>query len=92
MARGLADAAPKAVVWLGPGACMHVRGAYSARYMAVNRPIGTAIAMAMMLIKSVPAKTGMAPNAPVAATCAATPWAWAWTARAASPSTWCCRP
>jgi len=34
VAGGLGAAAPKAIVWLGPGAAMHVRGAYSA--MAVH--------------------------------------------------------
>ncbi len=34
VARGMAKAAPNVAVWMGPGAAMHVRGAYSA--MAVN--------------------------------------------------------
>lgn len=34
VARGMAMAAPNVAVWMGPGAAMHVRGAYSA--MAVN--------------------------------------------------------
>jgi len=34
VARGLAKAAPNVVVWLGPGAAMHVRGGYSA--MAIH--------------------------------------------------------
>ncbi|MBL7077428.1 MAG: molybdopterin-dependent oxidoreductase [Kiritimatiellae bacterium] len=34
VATGLAKAAPNAIVWMGPGAAMHVRGAYSA--MAVH--------------------------------------------------------
>ncbi|MHC4937993.1 MAG: molybdopterin-dependent oxidoreductase [Planctomycetota bacterium] len=42
VARGLADAAPKAVVWLGPGACMHVRGAYTAMAVhAINGLLGS---------------------------------------------------
>lgn len=34
VAKGMGKAAPYVTVWLGPGACMHVRGAYSA--MAVH--------------------------------------------------------
>ena len=34
VAKGLGQAAPNVAVWMGPGAAMHVRGAYSA--MAVN--------------------------------------------------------
>lgn len=38
VARGLGKAAPNVAVWLGPGAAMHVRGAYSA--MGVNALAG----------------------------------------------------
>jgi len=42
MARGLAKAAPNAMVWLGPGAAMHVRGSYSALAVhALNGLIGS---------------------------------------------------
>jgi anaerobic selenocysteine-containing dehydrogenase len=42
VAKGLAKAAPYAVVWLGPGACMHVRGGYSAMAVhALNGLVGS---------------------------------------------------
>jgi len=42
VAAGLAEAGPHAMVWLGPGAAMHVRGAYSAMAVhALNGLIGS---------------------------------------------------
>lgn len=42
VARGLAKAAPHAIVWMGPGAAMHVRGGYSALAVhALNGLIGS---------------------------------------------------
>ena len=42
VARGLAKAAPHAMVWLGPGACMSVRGAYTAMAIhALNGLLGS---------------------------------------------------
>ncbi len=42
VAVGLAKAAPNAMVWMGPGACMHVRGSYSAMAVtALNGLIGS---------------------------------------------------
>ena len=42
VATGLGKAAPKAIVWLGPGAAMHVRGGYTAMAVhALNGLIGS---------------------------------------------------
>ncbi|MBL6991420.1 MAG: molybdopterin-dependent oxidoreductase [Bacteriovoracaceae bacterium] len=42
VARGMGKAAPNVIVWLGPGACMHVRGAYSAMAIhALNGLVGS---------------------------------------------------
>lgn len=42
VARGMAAAAPNAMVWLGPGACMQVRGAYAAMAIhALNGLLGS---------------------------------------------------
>jgi anaerobic selenocysteine-containing dehydrogenase len=42
VARGMGKAAPHVAVWLGPGACMHVRGAYSAMAIhALNGLLGS---------------------------------------------------
>jgi anaerobic selenocysteine-containing dehydrogenase len=42
VATGLAEAAPYAIVWMGPGAAMHVRGGYSAMAVhALNGLIGS---------------------------------------------------
>lgn len=41
VAKGLGEAAPRAIVWLGPGAAMHVRGSYSAMAIhAINGLLG----------------------------------------------------
>lgn len=43
VARGMGEAAPNVVVWMGPGASMHVRGAYSAMAVhALNGLLGSA--------------------------------------------------
>ena len=61
VARGMAAAAPKVCVWLGPGAAMHVRGAYSAMGVhALNGllggidNVGGALASASIPVKSIP--------------------------------------
>ena len=42
VARGLGNSAPKAIVWLGPGACMHVRGGYTSMAIhALNGLLGS---------------------------------------------------
>ncbi|MFN3406290.1 MAG: molybdopterin-dependent oxidoreductase, partial [Caldimicrobium sp.] len=42
VARGMGKAAPHVIVWLGPGACMHVRGAYTAMAIhALNGLLGS---------------------------------------------------
>ena len=43
IATGLGEAAPNVIVWMGPGAAMHVRGAYSAMAIhALNGILGSA--------------------------------------------------
>ena len=42
VAKEMADAAPNVIVWLGPGACMHVRGGYTAMAIhALNGLLGS---------------------------------------------------
>jgi len=62
VARGLGKAAPRVCVWLGPGAAMHVRGAYSAMGVhALNGLLGSidneggALATAKIPVKKIPA-------------------------------------
>ncbi|HAK60167.1 MAG TPA: dehydrogenase [Nitrospiraceae bacterium] len=55
VARGLGKAAPHAIVWLGPGAAMHVRGGYTA--MAIHALNG--------LLGSIDNKGGVMPSAKV---------------------------
>lgn len=61
VAKGLAKAAPNAMVWMGPGAAMHVRGTYSAMAVhALNGLIGSVdqpggpLATAKIPVKKIP--------------------------------------
>jgi anaerobic selenocysteine-containing dehydrogenase len=60
VARGMAAAAPNVVVWLGPGACMQVRGAYAAMAIhALNGLVGSIDSQGGVLAKISPPANSM---------------------------------